>query len=118
MQYHALAVDYDGTIATDGRVDDETVDALRRLKKSGRRLLLVTGRVLPTLLEAFPHTGLFDLIVAENGAVVLNPETEETILLASPPPPEFMNTLSERGVPPLEIGHVIVATWTPHETAV
>lgn len=118
MQYHALAVDYDGTLATDGQVDDATVEALRKVKKSGRRLVLVTGRVLPTLLEVFPHTGLFDLIVAENGAVILDPATEETVLLASPPPLEFMNTLSERGVPPLEIGHVIVATWTPHETAV
>jgi hydroxymethylpyrimidine pyrophosphatase-like HAD family hydrolase len=118
MQYHVLAVDYDGTIATDGHVDDATVEALRRVKKSGRKLVLVTGRVLPTLLEVFPHVGLFDLIVAENGALVFDPATQEKILLASPPPQEFMNILSERGVPPLEIGHVIVATWTPHETVV
>lgn len=49
---------------------------------------------------------------------LIDPATEEKSLLASPPPPEFMNILSERGVPPLEIGHVIVATWTPHETVV
>jgi phosphoglycolate phosphatase (TIGR01487 family) len=118
MQYHVLAVDYDGTIATDGHVDDATVEALRSVKKSGRRLVLVTGRVMPSLLEAFSHLKLFDLVVAENGALVYDPTTEETTLLASPPPVEFMNTLSERGVPPLEIGHVIVATWTPHETVV
>jgi hydroxymethylpyrimidine pyrophosphatase-like HAD family hydrolase len=118
MQYHVLAVDYDGTIATDGHVDDATVEALRSVKKSGRRLVLVTGRVLPTLVEVFPHTGMFDLIVAENGALVFDPATEEKVLLASPPPLEFLNVLSERGVPPLEIGHVIVATWTPHETVV
>jgi hydroxymethylpyrimidine pyrophosphatase-like HAD family hydrolase len=118
MQYHLLAVDYDGTIATDGHVDDITVEALQLVKKSGRRLVLVTGRVLPSLVEAFPHLKLFDLVVAENGALVYDPATEETTLLATPPPVEFMNTLSERGVPPLEIGHVIVATWTPHETVV
>jgi hydroxymethylpyrimidine pyrophosphatase-like HAD family hydrolase len=118
MQYHVLAVDYDGTLATDGRVDDATVEALRAVKKSGRKLVLVTGRVLPTLFEVFPHTGLFDLIVAENGALVFDPATEESSLLGSPPPQDFMNMLSERGVPPLEIGHVIVATWTPHETVV
>lgn len=118
MRYHVLAVDYDGTIATDGRVSDATVEALRNVKKTGRKLVLVTGRVLPTLLEVFPHTGMFDLIVAENGALVFDPATEEKIFLASPPPQEFLNALSERGVPPLEIGHVIVATWTPHETVV
>jgi hydroxymethylpyrimidine pyrophosphatase-like HAD family hydrolase len=118
MQYHLLAVDYDGTIATDGHVDDSTVEALRSVKKSGRRLVLVTGRVMASLMEAFPHLELFDLVVAENGALVYDPATEETTLLASPPPIEFMDTLSERGVPPLEIGHVIVATWTPHETVV
>jgi hydroxymethylpyrimidine pyrophosphatase-like HAD family hydrolase len=118
MQYHVLAVDYDGTLATDGRVDEATVETLRSVKKSGRKLVLVTGRVLPTLFEVFPHTGLFDLIVAENGALVFDPATEESSLLGSPPPQDFMNMLSERGVPPLEIGHVIVATWTPHETVV
>jgi hydroxymethylpyrimidine pyrophosphatase-like HAD family hydrolase len=118
MQYHLLAVDYDGTIATNGHVDQTTVEALQSVKKSGRRLVLVTGRVLPTLFDVFPHIKMFDLIVAENGAVVFDPATEETTLLASPPSIEFMNTLSERGVPPLEIGHVIVATWTPHETVV
>lgn len=118
MQYHLLAVDYDGTIATDGHVDDATLEALQAIKKSGRRLVLVTGRVLPSLLEVFRHIKLFDLVVAENGAVLYDPQTEETTLLGSPPPIEFMNTLSERGVPPLEVGHVIVATWTPHETVV
>ena len=118
MQYHVLAVDYDGTLATDGHVDEATVEALRNVKESGRRLILVTGRILPSLLDAFAHIRLFDLVVAENGAAILNPSTEELSLLSSPPPPEFLNTLAERGVPPLEIGHVVVATCTPHETAV
>ena len=46
MRYLALATDYDGTIAHDGRVDGPTVDALRRLRASGRRLVMVTGREL------------------------------------------------------------------------
>jgi hydroxymethylpyrimidine pyrophosphatase-like HAD family hydrolase len=32
MRYQALAVDYDGTLATDGHVDEATRAALRRLK--------------------------------------------------------------------------------------
>jgi hypothetical protein len=44
MQYVALACDYDGTLATNGVVPKSTVDALHRLHRSGRKLMLVTGR--------------------------------------------------------------------------
>src|ERR1051326_2375303 len=54
MRYHALACDYDGTIAHDGRVDEKTLAALERLLASGRRLILVTGRELPELQAILP----------------------------------------------------------------
>ena len=66
MRYVALAADYDGTLATAGTVDADTVGAIERLVASGRKLLLVTGRVLPELLEIFPHISLCELVVAEN----------------------------------------------------
>ena len=44
MRYMALACDYDGTLARDGHLDEETVAALERVRGSGRMLLLVTGR--------------------------------------------------------------------------
>jgi HAD superfamily hydrolase (TIGR01484 family) len=44
MRYFVLATDYDGTLATDGRVHDETLTALKHLRASGRKLILVTGR--------------------------------------------------------------------------
>ena len=40
MRYTAIALDYDGTIAHDGIVPPHVLDGLRRLKKSGRKLLL------------------------------------------------------------------------------
>src|SRR4029450_10624204 len=46
MRYHALACDYDGTLAHNGRVNDETMAALERLRGSGRQLIMVTGREL------------------------------------------------------------------------
>ena len=49
MRYHALACDYDGTIAHHGKVDDATLKALKKTRKSGRRLLLATGRELDDL---------------------------------------------------------------------
>jgi hypothetical protein len=52
---HALAVlalDYDNTIATDGSVADSTARALRRIRESGRKLVLVTGRIISDLIVA------------------------------------------------------------------
>src|SRR5207249_4989027 len=59
MRYFVVATDYDGTIASNGRVEDATLAALERVKASGRRLVLVTGRHLPDLSTVFPQLGLF-----------------------------------------------------------
>jgi hypothetical protein len=118
MRFHALATDYDGTIAHHGVVNDATLAALERAKKSGRRLVLVTGRELPDLLTTFPRIDLFDRAVMENGATVYDPATKETQVLAEPPPPKFAAELKARGVSPVSTGHVIVATWEPHQEEV
>jgi hydroxymethylpyrimidine pyrophosphatase-like HAD family hydrolase len=118
MHYLALAVDYDGTIAHDGTVDDATQQALRRLRAGARRLLLVTGRELPDLQRVMPALDLFDLVVAENGALLFDPATGEATPLAQPPPEPFVARLREMGIAPLSVGTSIVATWEPNETAV
>lgn len=118
MQLHALATDYDGTLATDGVVPEETIRALESLKGSGRRIILVTGRIIPQLRHVFPQLKLCDLVVADNGAVLYEPQTGKVEHLADPPPQEFIHELAKRGVPELEVGDVIVATWEPHETTV
>jgi hydroxymethylpyrimidine pyrophosphatase-like HAD family hydrolase len=118
MRYVALATDYDGTIALHGQVDEPTLEALRHLKASGRRVVLVTGRELDDLSRVFPHMDLFDRIVAENGAVLYDPATRTVRPLAEPPPDEFVRELERRQVTPLSRGHVIVATWHPQEHTV
>lgn len=118
MRYFALASDYDGTLARHGSVDAATLEALERLRASGRRLLMVTGRELDDLLRVFPQAHLFDAIVAENGAVVYDPDTREVQPLGEPPPDEFIRELQRRGVTPLSVGRVIVATWEPHGATV
>lgn len=118
MRYHALACDYDGTLAHRGRVDDGTLAALERVRSSGRKLLLVSGRELDDLARVFPRLDLFDRLVLENGAVVVDPNTRDVRTLAEPPPPAFVQALEARGVGPISTGHVIVATWEPHERAV
>jgi HAD superfamily hydrolase (TIGR01484 family) len=118
MRYHVLAVDYDGTLAQGGRVADETIEALERLRQTGRRLVMVTGRQLEHLLEIFPRPDLFDRLVVENGAVLYRPASREERLLCEPPPTGFVEELQRRGVSRLSAGRVIVATWVPNEIAV
>jgi hypothetical protein len=118
MRYLALCTDYDGTLASDGRVLPETLKALERFLASGRRLVLVTGRELDQLQEVCPRLDLFEYVVAENGALLYKPSTGEETPLAARPPDSFVSTLRQRGVGPISVGRVIVATWEPHETAV
>src|SRR6185503_4570191 len=98
MQFLALATDYDGTIAKDGVVDEPTVDALRRARAAGLRLIMVTGRELPDLFNTFAHMELFDRIVAENGALLYDPATKQSRALAPPPPPELLDALKQKNI--------------------
>src|SRR4051794_28428376 len=118
MRYLALATDYDGTLATNGQVSEEAIGALKRLRASGRRVFLVTGRRLVELLEILPQIDLFDCVVAENGAVLYFPHNREEAVLCQPLPAAFIERLRSLGVKPLEVGRVIVATWMPHQNAV
>jgi hydroxymethylpyrimidine pyrophosphatase-like HAD family hydrolase len=118
VRYLALATDYDATLASDGAVDRDTVDALRRLAASGRKLILVTGRQLNDLSAAFPQVAVFDRVVAENGALIYRPDRDTTRALADPPPPRFVEELRRRGVHPLFVGRVVVATVEPNDRAV
>jgi hypothetical protein len=118
MRYLALATDYDGTLASDGQVDEETLAALERLRDSGRKLIMVTGRHLDDLLNVFPQLNLFEWAVLENGALLYQPATRKEKPLGEPPPQEFIKALQERRVDPLVVGRVIVATWHPHENTV
>jgi len=118
MRYLALAADYDGTLAYQGKVADRTVRAIERLVASGRKLILVTGRLLPDLLDIFPSVCLCERVVAENGAVLYHPATKEIRLLAPPPIPAFVAELHRRKVEHLSVGETIIATRSPYENVV
>src|SRR5690242_17467380 len=98
MSFRVLATDYDGTIATHGTVDPDTLAALYRVKESGHHVVLVTGRELDDLEAVFPEMDLCTLIVAENGALLYRPSDKTQTRLATPPPPEFAQRLRDRGV--------------------
>src|SRR5688572_12797783 len=113
MRYNAIALDYDGTIAHDGEVPPHVLDGLARLKESGRRLVLVTGRELDELIEIFPGIGIFDRVVAENGALLYRPHDASRKDLGDPPPEALVQGLRACGMP-LSVGATIVATVRPH----
>lgn len=117
MHFLLLATDYDGTLAHDGVVDQRTVTALERLRNSGRRIVLVTGRHLPDLCQIFPRLDLFDRVVVENGGLLYRPETREQKLLCPPPDERFLALLRQRKIP-FVAGRTIVATWKPHDAEV
>lgn len=135
MTYLALATDYDGTLATDGQVDDRTLAALQQWRDSGRKLILITGRQLDDLLKIATFLDLFDWVVAENGAMLYQPANKFEKPLAERPSAEFIQQLSDRihkatqaknqqsskefahiqsDYPIVGVGRIIVATWEPY----
>jgi hydroxymethylpyrimidine pyrophosphatase-like HAD family hydrolase len=117
MRFLLIATDYDGTLACEGHVQQNTIAALDRLRASGRKLVLVTGRHMPDLSTVFSRFDLFERIVAENGGLLYCPATRKEKLLCEPPNQRFLTLLRERNIP-FAPGRTVVASWRPHEEAV
>jgi len=62
-----FAVDVDGTLTEDGRIDFKAMELLRWLADSGFKVILVSGRSVWELLTLASLGGLTRLVVAENG---------------------------------------------------
>jgi hypothetical protein len=70
VKVRLLALDFDGTIAVDGRLDGEVADAIRDARQADVMTVLVSERMLADVQALLPAPDLFDAIVAEGGAVV------------------------------------------------
>jgi len=117
VNIHVFATDYDGTIAEGNRINEVTARALARVRATGRKVLLVTGRMLPDLQSVCPDLDeQFDAVVAENGALVYFPERREVRTLGDPPEPALIDALQRRGVP-FSLGSAIIATDAPFAEA-
>jgi hydroxymethylpyrimidine pyrophosphatase-like HAD family hydrolase len=113
MRHRVLACDFDGTLATDGVCSDQTVEALERVAAAGIRLVLVTGRTREELADVFDPGTLFEAIVVENGAVVIDVATGKEELLAPRIPTRLVAEFERTGVTPLVIGRVLCSTaWS------
>ena len=82
MKLSVLALDFDGTIATDAGVDREVRAAIAQARTNGITVLLVTGRILSELRRVAGDLHFVDGVVAENGAVIHYPDSDHTSVLA------------------------------------
>ena len=79
-------------------------------------MILITGRELGELRGLFSELSLFNLVVAENGALLFDPGLGSEEPLCDPPPRAFLQALKDRGIP-FAVGRRVVATVRPHEKA-
>jgi len=117
MKLSVLAIDYDGTIAVDGAFDPGVREAIAEARQNGVAVILVTGRRLADLRRVAGDLACFDVVVAENGAVLDSPASGRHVLLSHPPSPAFAQELTRRGVP-FTVGEAVVETDARHAAAV
>ena len=109
MKLAALALDYDGTIAVDGVLDPSVRNAIAAARQLGIVVVLVTGRRLSDLRRVVGDLACFDVVVAENGAVLEFPASGRHVVLGHPPSRSFIDELQRRGVQ-VSIGETVVET--------
>jgi hydroxymethylpyrimidine pyrophosphatase-like HAD family hydrolase len=97
MKFRVLALDYDGTIAQDGKLDPDVKRAIVEARARGVVVVLVTGRILSELEKVVGDLSFLDAIVAENGAV-LSFLRGHSRLLGERPPAIFLEELRRRGI--------------------
>jgi hydroxymethylpyrimidine pyrophosphatase-like HAD family hydrolase len=98
MKFGALALDYDGTIATNGVMHEDVRNAIGEVRQRGVIVVLATGRQVADLRRAAGDLTCFDAIVAENGCVLDFPASGRHVVLAHPPRADFIKALHQRAV--------------------
>lgn len=117
LRPRALACDFDGTLASADAIAGPVKEALHAARRSGIRLILITGRTFFDLTRVCDCLELFEVVVAENGAVLYWP-TSGALRCNAPPPPEALRReLDRRGVA-YQLGHVVVGATRGDEPAI
>src|SRR5471030_1154534 len=107
MKFGALALDYDGTIATNGVLNPNVREAIGEVRQRGIAVALVTGRRLPDLRRVAGDLTCFDVIVAENGAVLEFGLSGRHVLIGHPPHPDVIQELRRRHIN-ISIGESVI----------
>jgi hydroxymethylpyrimidine pyrophosphatase-like HAD family hydrolase len=98
MKLSTLALDYDGTIARNDRLDPAVRESIAVARTLGITVLLVTGRSLSELRRVAGELHFVDGVIAENGAVLHFPDSGHTSVLVPTVPPAFLEALGRRGI--------------------
>jgi len=107
MKFSALALDYDGTIAVEGRFHPAVRHAIEEARGRGIVVLLVTGRRLSELQQAAGDLTCFDAIVGENGAVLTFPSNGRLIRIGRRPNPAIVKEIKRLGVD-ISVGESVI----------
>jgi hydroxymethylpyrimidine pyrophosphatase-like HAD family hydrolase len=107
VKLSVIAVDYDGTIASNGRAHRAALDAIRDARSRGIVVILVTGRILSDLRRSLPEHDIFDGIVAENGAVLAF-RNRGVRTLGRPAPRKLFDALCRRRNVPVTFGECVI----------
>lgn len=76
MKYKLVAIDMDGTLLnSENEVSKKTREALIKAKEQGVQIVLSTGRILKSALYYSESLGLKNPIVASNGAIVVDEDS-------------------------------------------
>jgi hydroxymethylpyrimidine pyrophosphatase-like HAD family hydrolase len=97
MKFSVLALDYDGTIASDGVLDADVKAAIAEVRERGITVLLISGRIVSDLQQVAGNLDFVDVVVAENGAVLLFPNGHARVI-GEPPDPVFLAELRRRSI--------------------
>ena len=107
MKFSALALDYDGTIAVEGRFVSEVRKAIEDARGRGLVVLLVTGRRISELQLVVGDLTCFDAIVGENGAVLTFPSNGRSTRIGRRPNPAVVSELERIGVD-INVGESVI----------
>jgi hypothetical protein len=120
MKFSVLAIDFDGTAARGDVLDPEVRAAIGELRAQGIVVILATGRILEDLRRVAGDLHFVDAVVAENGAVVLFPDSGHSTVNGEPPQDNLLAVLGQEGIR-IDVGRVVVeadATEAPRILAV
>jgi hydroxymethylpyrimidine pyrophosphatase-like HAD family hydrolase len=98
MKLSVIALDYDGTVTRNDRLDTPMRDAIADARRRGLAIMIVTGRRLDDLRRVAGNLQFVDGVVAENGALLHFPDGGLTTTLAPPIPAAFIARLQQEGI--------------------
>jgi hydroxymethylpyrimidine pyrophosphatase-like HAD family hydrolase len=107
MKFSVLAIDFDGTIAQNDRLDPVARAAIADLRNQGITVVLVTGRIVEDLRRDVSDLHFVDAIVAENGAVIEFPESGYSRVVGPPPVEGLVAALRQEGLD-IAVGRVVI----------